>query len=479
MHRLIAILWALLLLTGLCSAEQAETPLSIKVVADNEEYDWTTQQFDAQGNVRVTYGDTLLTADTVHGDPFTGDVEAFGNVTFRNGDRTLNGEHFTYNYKTSIGLADNASAVMDNIYFRGKEMKTEPEKYTITGSRFTTCSLDHPHYYLSAREMEIVPGKKLIARGVSIYLYGARLLTVPKYSVGLEKNEKTSQFSFPQIGVSGRYGAFAGYGFDLSGGSSIGSLDARISTKHLLTGGVDYDRIADKPIFARATYREPYYGGRKPNTLLTRIPELGIRFGSKRAIGTYSASQESLNLTRGLVDAREPVSGVTGVNVIGEIGAGRFIEYPDSISSERLDTRLVAWMDPAPIGRGTVFSPRVSARFSHYGTGDDYSSFGFSLAVSRKFGSESYGSFTYVTHSIHGSTPFNFDVVEIPHELAGRVGFPVGTFFLEVGGRYDLSKGLLFDSDISIAKKLHCLEPKLTWRNRFRQFSLDIGVLGF
>lgn len=480
MHRLITIICAVILLSGLSRGQETANPLKLNVLAENEEFDWATQHFDAEGNVRVTYGDTLLTADTVVGDPFTGDVQAAGHVTFQNGTRTLNGENFTYNYKTNKGVAANASAVVDNIYFRGEELRSQPNRYVIKGSRFTTCSDENPHFYMSARETEIIPGKKLTARGVSIHLFGAKLISIPKYSVNLSKGEKTSQFKMPQLGVSGPYGAFAGYDFDLSSGpDTIARFDARTSTKQIFQGGLEFDRIAGQPVFLRTTYRQPYYAGGKPYTLLTRMPEVGIRFGTQNSNQAYSTSGEPLDLARGFVHPQQGSPGKTGVNIIAEIGDGKFTELPSRVSSDRLDSRLVAWMDPISIGSQTVFSPGISGRFSHYGTGDDYSSIGFRLAVSHRFGGETYGSLTYITHSIHGSTPFDFDQVEIPHELAGIVGFPIGRLFLEVGGRYNLSSGLMYDTQISIADRLHCLEPKLTWRNRFRQFSMDVRVLGF
>lgn len=481
MHRLIVILCTFILLGGLSSAEQAETPLSIKILADQEEYDWATEHFYAHGNVRVTYGETLLTADSVSGNPFTGEMHAAGNVTFENGTRTLTGESFSYNYKTMTGLAGNASAVIDSLYFHGEELRSEPGKYTLTRSRFTTCDAENPHYYMSAREMEVVPGKKLIAHDIAIYVYGNKLLSLPKYSISLDKKGKTSHFKLPEFGVSGRYGVFAGYDFDLSSGpGTIGQFGARVSTKQVFQGGLDYERIAGRPIFIRAGYREPYYGGVKSDTLLTRMPEVGIRIGSKNAYEAYSASRESLDLARGFTDPRRLSSpDFRGMNIIGEIGVGKFVENPGSISSKRLDTRLEAWMNPMPIAQKTVLSPGISARFSHYDTGEDYSAIGFRLGVGQMFGSQSYGSLTYFANSIHGSTPFEFDRVELSNELAGKVGFPVGSFFLEVGGRYDLSGGRLYDSEISIAKTLHCLEPKLTWRNRFQQISMDVRVLGF
>ena len=483
MTRSLTILWILALFSASAPAmtdpAAEEVSPQIHVQADMSEYDPVGEQFTASGNVRVTYEDVLLTADTVSGDGATGDIEALGGVTFQSEGRSLTGESFTYNFKTKVGNARNASASIDNIFFRGEELKSEPGRYTVTGSSFTTCNAEKPHYHLSARELVIEPGKKLLARDVGIVLFGNRLIRVPKYSMGLS-GEKESKSTFPAIGISGRYGIYAGYELDLATGPrTIGTLDVRLSTREVLQGGLMYDRLAGRPVFLRATYKQPFYGGGRSDLMVSRLPEIGVRFSSGRAAGRRSSAREPLDLSRGLIDPLRPASPGIGLNVIGELGVGKLIEEPHQISSERVDGRVVAWLDPVGLDSRTLVSPGVSARLSHYGGGDDYSALGFRLAVARRLGTDSFASLTYVTHSIHGQTPFEFDKIELADELAGRIRFPAGSVVLELGGRYDLRGHRFFDTEISVAKTMHCLEPKLTWRNRFQEFSVDVGLVGF
>jgi lipopolysaccharide assembly outer membrane protein LptD (OstA) len=105
--------------------------------AKNAEAD---SRFYAKGNVIIDRDSVTLQADTVEGDPSTGDVEATGNVTFKDAQRTLTGNTFKYNFKTNTGDATNAVAaissdsmqpneppsVLDNgegtLYFRGQEL---------------------------------------------------------------------------------------------------------------------------------------------------------------------------------------------------------------------------------------------------------------------------------------------------------------------------------------------------------------------
>ena len=432
-----------------------------------------------QERAHIRYMDTDLWADTITG-ALEEDVEASGNVLFKQADgRTLTGDSFTYNFETRTGLARNASLAVDNIYFRGEELKAEPGRYTIRNSRFTTCDKEDPHYYLSARALVIEPGKSLVARDTSLRLLGTRILTIPKYTVGLDPTAQRGM-KLPTIGISDEYGAYAAYEFDISREPRlIGGLDVRLSTRQALQGGVLYDQLAGRPIFARLTHRQPFYGGGRPDLLVSRLPEIGVRFCSGEAAESYALSRSPLDLSGRTISPVRPVRLGRKLNLVAEIGLGRFTEEPDRVSSNRADLRAIAWLEPVALGSRTVFSPGVSARFSHYGTGDAYNAFALRLAVARRLGADSFVSLSYITNSMHGSTPFQFDKVELREEVAGKVGFPLGDLTLEFGGRYDIRNPGLFDTEISVARKFHCLEPKITWRSRFKEFSFGIGLVGF
>jgi len=433
----------------------------------------------AQERAHIRYMDTDLWADTITG-ALEEDVEASGNILFKQEDsRTLTGDSFTYNFRSRTGLARNASLAVDNIYFRGKELKVEPGRYTIRQSRFTSCSKDKPHYYLSARELVIEPDKGVVARDTSLYLLGTRILTIPNYTAGLGP-EAHRGMKFPSVGISDEYGTYAAYEFDISKRPrTIGGLDVRLSTRQALQGGVLYDRLAGRPMFARLTYRQPFYGGGRPDLLVSRLPEVGVRLCSGGAAESYALLRSPLDLSGATISPMPPVKRGRRLNVVTEVGVGRFTEEPDRISSNRAELRAVAWLEPVAIGSRTLFSPGVSARLSHYETGQAYNALSLRLAVARQLGPDSFVSLSYITNSVHGGTPFQFDRVELREEVAGKIRFPLGDLTLELGGRYDVRNPGLFDTEISVAQKFHCLEPKITWRSRFKEFSLGIGLVGF
>jgi len=459
-------------------ATDEESFSGIYIRADDSEYSYDSQAFRAEGDAFVRYNDIKLTADLVTGDAVTGDFEAVGNVTFSQGDRTVRGQSFKYNYNTKLGHSTDASASVGNIHFHGDELDSKPEGYTLMGSRFTTCDAQKPHYYLSARELIIRPKDKLIARKVRFVALGKTVFSVPKYTVDLS-GKQDSGIRLPWIGMDNRHGLFAQENFDLSSKPGLdGELTVRLSMKNTFQGGVKLTRVANRPILMNLTYREPYTDGLNPDTVLSRLPEIAYRFYSKGTLDPYGRSDVSLHFSKRMLDPTRQHQSAGRLHMIGEAGVGYFEEEPSGAESARFDVRGMAWMDPMDVG-GTLIMPGVLARVSSYGNGDSYSTLGFQLAAARKLGSRSYVSLTYINHAISGRTPFEFDPVEIPHELAGRFRFPIGDYAIEYGARYDLQANEMFDSEITISKPLHCIEPKLTWRSRAKAFSIGIGLVGF
>lgn len=459
-------------------AVDAEAFSGIYVKADDSEYDYATQSFRAEGNALVRYDDISVTADVVTGNANTGDFEATGNVTFTQDDRVVKGQKFTYNYETKIGHASDASASADSIYFHGEELDSKPAGYTLKGSRFTTCDRAEPHYYLAARELIIRPNDKLIARRVRIVALGKTLFTLPKYTVSL-KEGRPSGLKLPSMGISGEYGPYIAHNLDFSTNPGLtGELALRLSTREAFQGGLRFSQIAGRPLALNLTHREPYYGGRTSDTLLSRLPEVAYRFTSDGTQVSLTGRNESLYLSRAILDPTRKVESGGRIHMVGEAGVGHFKEEPSGVESTRMDLRATAWMDPTDVG-GVLLTPGILTRFSHYSTGDNYLGMGLQLSAARRLGENSYVSLTYVTHAITGGTPFDFDVIEVPHELAGYLRYLVGSYTLELGARYDLQRSRMFDSEISIGRPFHCVEPRLTWRNRFREFSFGVGLTAF
>ncbi len=460
----------------------------------------TDNRFKAEGNVAIKRNTVTLEADIIEGSPSTGDVEATGRVMFKDAQRTLTGDTFKYNFNTDTGDAIGAVASIPvdsmqedapapvleresgTLYFRGQELKAEPERYQLRKSIFTTCNLEQPHYCLYAEEMIIEPGKKFTARNVAIKVIGKRLITLPYYSTKLKKSNKSAGTKFPKIGVSGDFGLYAAYTIPLADDDmNSANADLRVSTKQIIQCGIRYDKIDSKPIFARLVYKEPYYCGSQPNTMLSRLPEAGIRYCFGPSAQGYEESVDPLGISGATIDPAQFTTIVTnrGINTVVELGAGSFVEYPDKITHGRADARALVYLDAIPLDRKTFLMPGVLARTSFYDNGDNYTTAGASFAIARSLGPKSFASLTYLTQSVGGNTPFTFDKLSLANELAARLIFPSGDLSFDLAARYDLNTQSVYDFHISVSKPMHCLQPKIIWKNRAKEIGFEVGLVGF
>lgn len=448
-------------------------------------YNLQRQEVQAAGECVISAGSALgenvrMTASNVWGNLHSGQIQASERVslTQRNG-RSFTGDSAEYDLHTDHGVIRNASAVFDGIHFKGSELRAEEDQYVITQSRFTTCDKeDNPHYSISAGLITIQPGNSMAIRHACIHLLGTNLLSIPRYSIDL-KDSSRKGLKLPAVGVNAYYGPYASYEFDISNShQTLGGLAVRLSEKQAFQGGILYDQIASMPVFFRFTYREPFNRGLQPDILLSRLPEVGVRFCSGPDAQRYALSRRYIDLAGETISPRDRPTSDAKFNIVSEIGVGRFREEPSRAKNSRLDARTIAWLEPMAIGSRVLFSPGVSGRISLYEHGDTYSAFAVRLATSYDISQESYVSFSYIANTTHGNSPFEFDNVELKQELVGKLVFPVGTLNLELNSRYDLRNRDIYDTEIVVSQRMHCLQPKITWRSRFKELTFGLSVIG-
>lgn len=475
----LAVLLIIIFSSSLRAGDLAPEPelSDIRVTGEHQEFDFKLRAFRAEGDARIVYGEIAVTADSVGGSFLTGAFEAEGEVVFTQGERIIRGQGLVYNYRSGIGSFSDARASIEGFLVSSQELVSSPEGYILRNSRFTMCDQEPPHYYLSAAELRIQPGDSLHARKLRMVAFGNTLFSIPNYSLSLKDGERNG-LRLPPVGVSGRYGAYIEHSFDITSRyASDGRMTLRLSTMRFLQGNLTLSSVAGTPLRLRAAYLEPHYAGRTDDVLVSRLPELTWEFHRTGDPGFPPHARAPLALSGEFLNPLLPMGSRRGIGVIAQAGLGYFMEKPSRQESTRADLRVLAWMSPVHLSQRTTVMPAAAARYSRYWTGDDYVSIGAQLAVARELGTNSYLSLTYLTHAVGGSTPFDFDPVEIEEEIAGKIRFPIGGIVLDLGLRYDLREESVFDSQVSITKRLHCLEPKLTWRHRSREISLSLTLV--
>ncbi|HKK44365.1 MAG TPA: putative LPS assembly protein LptD, partial [Balneolaceae bacterium] len=86
-------------------------------------------------------------------------------------DNRVRSNSITYNYKTEKGRFEVARTNVKDGQIIGNEVKkTGPNVIFLKDAIYSTCQLDHPHYYIKADRMKVVDQKKVFFTNARLYL---------------------------------------------------------------------------------------------------------------------------------------------------------------------------------------------------------------------------------------------------------------------------------------------------------------------
>lgn len=474
------------------------------------------KQYHCVGKAELVQDDIRLTADELEVDAETGHVSASGNVEFRDSESSLQADFFNYNFLTATGELASPVARHGPVILRGESASMLPVEIPadqedraerklgalrLLGASATTCDRESPHYKLTAKEISLYPGEppRVLAKGVAVWLGNTRLLKLPNVSFKLSGDASARRSLFPRMGFDGDDGFFAGYGFPLvsserdyvvftARGTARQGFHGRISLEHLLSGNQvgllepsnvystvelrlipllrmegetlleEESHSSETRLFANLSHRQKTYDFGVDQLWLSKLPEVGLQYystssGGKKPGGSFS---QAAMLTY-----------------------GRISESPGLKNIGRLDARALLNANWGNLGERTALSTNFLARYSSYDTGDNYSVFAGSLNVAHRISSHSYASVRLIKHFTSGSTPLESDDVDIDTELQGALWHRFGKNIVGAEVDYDFRNRRVFDWGLTYGRTMHCLEPQITWRNRFSTIDLDVKVLGF
>jgi hypothetical protein len=228
-----------------------------------------TQVFALRGNVNVLGQNEVVRGDTV--------VVNFDARTFRveSGDVDLRQALFEGRVLTDLYLKANA--------VHGDDQLVTAETCSLTG-----CEYDHPHYAFAAREVTVIPDRKVVFERVAVKALGRTLFTLPRFEIPLER--RTGGLA-PDIGrneTEGFYIKFR-YGFPIGEDTGVARLD--LTSNRGIAGGLLYDYSSR---FSKG-YLQLYSDfNRNAGTLsFTATAQHQQRIGSLQLEGRHESSQFS------------------------------------------------------------------------------------------------------------------------------------------------------------------------------------------
>jgi LPS-assembly protein len=179
---------------------------AIETRADDLQYDRTTGWVEGRGNVTISKGEEVLTADFVRVNVRTEDAYARGNVVLRRRDEVWEGHELRYNFRDRTGDAAGLTGDTGPFEVVAETAERDAENtFTFHNATITTCTnAAHKHYLVTARRVHIVPGQTMKAYGTVWRLGGIPVMYLPYWYRNLRED---SGFRF-YAGHSSRMGTY-------------------------------------------------------------------------------------------------------------------------------------------------------------------------------------------------------------------------------------------------------------------------------
>ena len=177
-----------------------EQKFPIEVYGDYLEYRTKANQVVTKGNAFISYKDMTMKADTIQANTKTEDLFAHGRVDFWKGYDQTTGDFMAYNMKTGKGWMRDAAIRRNRNFFKAKDVYVSPSYSIAHDIMQTTCeNVEHPHYRIVSKEIEIIPGEQMTMEGLAVRWKGKNL-----YRRGFEQSSllESEKFFHTRQGIS-------------------------------------------------------------------------------------------------------------------------------------------------------------------------------------------------------------------------------------------------------------------------------------
>ena len=171
------------------------------------------------GKAEVYYGDVNLKAGEIAIDQQKNIVMAQGetdstgkkvdNPEFSDGNQKFNSKHIIYNTKTKKGKIKEVTTVDGESYLRGESVKKDSNdvSYMQHGS-YTTCNLEHPHYYFALSKLKVIPEDKIVTGPANLVVADVPTPLALPFGFFPNKKGQANGILLPTYGQANNYGFF-------------------------------------------------------------------------------------------------------------------------------------------------------------------------------------------------------------------------------------------------------------------------------
>jgi lipopolysaccharide assembly outer membrane protein LptD (OstA) len=182
------------------------------------------------GEAKINYEEIELTASYIryemdqnlviaHGLPdSTGKM--IGNPVFTDADNSFESKLLRYNFKTQKGYIEEVVTEQEGGYLHANQTKKQANGHIhLKNGKYTTCDLEHPHFYIAITKGISMPGDKIISGPAYLVLADVPLPLGIPFGFFPNSKTKTSGILIPKYGEEQRRGFYlreGGYYFAMN-----------------------------------------------------------------------------------------------------------------------------------------------------------------------------------------------------------------------------------------------------------------------
>ncbi len=274
-----------------------------QIMADRLSYSEKEGLYHAEGNVVITSGDEVLSAQKAIYNEKTGIVELFGDVALDVKGDTLRAQEAVFDLKNNTGQITKGRLFLreNHFYISGESLeKTGPDTYRCIRCRITTCDGETPDWSFSGTEVNVTLEGYGIVKDTVFRIRDVPAFYLP-YGIFPAKTKRQSGVLLPRGGVSNLNGIEIELPIYWA---MTDQMDATFYEHYMsdrgLMQGVEYRYVAD----------EESKGAFLFDILKDRIKEKDLNSSKQAGISPFPRADDTRYWVRGMSDQSLPL----GVN---------------------------------------------------------------------------------------------------------------------------------------------------------------------
>ena len=136
------------------------------------------------------------------------------------GGEKFNAGEIYYNFKTKKGKIKDVITQQGDGYIHGRDIKKDTNNiYYVAHGKYTTCDLEHPHFYIGAKKIKVIPNDKIITGPAELWIADIPTPLAIPFGYFPNKKGRASGIILPTYGESNNWGFFlkeGGFYFGMS-----------------------------------------------------------------------------------------------------------------------------------------------------------------------------------------------------------------------------------------------------------------------